>query len=265
MPRWKLPDPTVCAILLTRDRPEYATRAVEAFRAQTYERKRLLVVETGEAFNFIPSTEPEHYRRLRQDQVGQVSIGMMRNVAINFTPELPTASEIILHWDDDDWSHPNRISEQVALLQASGADAVGYREVLFWRDAMTTSMAEAASHNASTNPQGEAYLYTNNDSRYAIGSSLCYWRKAWEARPFEDVAREEDGRWVKGVKCVGRSALVGGKGSGFVGAGQPAEPRMICRIHAGNAKHYPIDELVGASPNWKRTPAWDAHCRSILG
>ena len=43
--------------------------------------------------------------------------------------------EILIHWDDDDYSHPNRIAEQVALLQSSGADAtVGFREMLFWRE-----------------------------------------------------------------------------------------------------------------------------------
>src|SRR6266568_2655786 len=41
------PDPTICAIMLTRDRPAMAARAVESFRRQTYERKRLLVVNSG--------------------------------------------------------------------------------------------------------------------------------------------------------------------------------------------------------------------------
>ena len=44
------------------------------------------------------------------------------------------AADILVHLDDDDYSHPNRIAEQVVLLQSSGADCVGYREMLFWQN-----------------------------------------------------------------------------------------------------------------------------------
>ena len=41
--------PTVCAIMLTAHRPEYARRAAECFRRQTYDpaRRMLLVLDTG--------------------------------------------------------------------------------------------------------------------------------------------------------------------------------------------------------------------------
>lgn len=40
-------DPTVCAILLTCDRPELAAKAVECFRKQTYGNKTLLIWDSG--------------------------------------------------------------------------------------------------------------------------------------------------------------------------------------------------------------------------
>jgi hypothetical protein len=39
-------EPTVCCIMLTKDRPALAARAVRCFRQQTYERKRLLIVNS---------------------------------------------------------------------------------------------------------------------------------------------------------------------------------------------------------------------------
>ena len=45
-----------------------------------------------------------------------------------------TTHDILIHWDDDDYSHPNRIAEQVALLKSSGADVVGFSEMLSWRE-----------------------------------------------------------------------------------------------------------------------------------
>ena len=38
----------VCAILLTRDRPEMAARAIQSFREQTYGNVLLFVLDTSE-------------------------------------------------------------------------------------------------------------------------------------------------------------------------------------------------------------------------
>ncbi len=103
--------------------------------------------------------------------------------------------------------------------------------------------------------------------------------------------REEDGRWLKGVRSVGVSAnhsigfrtpmqdvTMGGlfapadvlrrfyPGFPEFHSVDPIEPRMICRVHAGNAKHYPLDELVQTCPSsWRRVPEWDTHCHEVMG
>ncbi len=253
-------DPTVACIMLTRDRPEYARRAVECFRAQTYANKRLLIWNNGERLNReefagddISLCEP-----LKQGVPVPRSIGVLRNEALD---EFSFYGDVVIHFDDDDWSHSNRIAEQVALLQSSGADCVGYREVLFWRTGRPEGVHSLGLDRWQKQPCTEgSYLYINNDPRYCVGSSFCYWRKAWDARPFEDVMREEDGRWLKGVRSVGHTAIP------YRGAFQGDEPRMICRVHAGNAKHYPLDELVQTCPSsWKRVPQWDTHCHEVMG
>jgi hypothetical protein len=240
-------EPLVCAIMLTRDRPEMARRAVECFRAQTYEDKYLLVWNTGREKilsdeYFADQCEPD----LEVEEL-RGHIGELRNAAVRLSGPCFAAVEdafrIILHWDDDDWSHPDRIAEQVVLLQSSGADCVGYRDMLF-------------------NRNGEAWLYENADSRFCLGTSLCYWRNTWERHPFSERnganprERGEDREFIRGLKALGVSSL------GDCVCHTPPkqhEPRMVARIHAGNAKHYPIEQLAKAGPNWRRAPEWDAY------
>ena len=115
--------------MLTRDRPEMAKRAVASFRAQTYENACLLMFNTGCDMPGLSSLGRPSTRKVvhwhRPEYAGK-TIGELRNLAIQAEHEWwGFKSDIIAHFDDD-LSHPNRLAEQVALLQQSGADAVGY-------------------------------------------------------------------------------------------------------------------------------------------
>jgi hypothetical protein len=269
-------EPTVCAVMLTRDRLEYARRAVEAFRAQTYDPiKRLLLIFNTGGKSLAPLLPGEAEVMFGIPPVGW-TIGQLRNEANAIARGDVFAhwdGDVFAHWDDDDLSHPNRIAEQVALLQASGADCVGYREMLFWRECR---FCEGGRGNvlpecpecglkydpSRITPVGEAYLYSNPDPTYCLGTSLCYWRRAWERNPFSERngpnprERGEDREFLRGVDSMGVSSVQFG--------GVTWEPRMIARIHAGNARHYPVDELVKNSDSWRRVPEWDDHCRTIM-
>jgi glycosyltransferase involved in cell wall biosynthesis len=245
-------NPSVCAVCLTRDRPEMLKRAVSSFYSQTYAEKILFVLDTS------GSTE---------------TIGELRNransQAVGSTEDNPDGAvvfhnpDIIIHWDDDDWSHPNRIAEQVAMLQASGADAVGYNEMLFWRaiqvqgggpvlDAMRTTAQRVVDRIV----EPEAWLYRNRDPRYAVGTSLCYWRETWESNPFPALPRKrggmgEDHAWIQGMAVFSGSSLL------------RRHPRMIASIHGGNSM--PYDDLDRKDvTEWTRVPEWDDHCRKVM-
>jgi len=256
-------EPTVCAVMLTADRPELARRAVECFRRQTYQAKRLLIINTG------PGTilEDETHDMAEPCFVGAdaLTIGELRNMAMSSTDYRPhntrREADVIVHWDDDDYSHPNRIAEQVALLQSSGADVVGYREMLFWREARDIG---------SSGSLDEAWLYSNPDPRYCLGTSLCYWRKTWERKPFEATSQGEDVRFCTGLKCVGVSGINRDEpaGPGLSCQGVDVVPRMIARIHAGNTSTVYRPELMAAierqGGEWKRSPEWDSYCAEIM-
>ncbi len=112
--------PLVCAVMLTRGRRAMALRAIEAFRAQTREDKRMLIFDStpfpGREALFGIGDVDVHGAELLQG----LTIGTLRNRA-----NAATKCDIICHWDDDDWSHPKRIAEQSEFLESSGGDAVG--------------------------------------------------------------------------------------------------------------------------------------------
>lgn len=269
--------PTVCAVMLTRDRPELAAKAVECFRRQTYENKRLLIMNSGAAsigFDDWAKLTAGGIMELHRPEVNGFTIGALRNVAIEATENLflrripenvlmdqsPDWIPIIVHWDDDDWSHPNRIAEQVALLQASGADVVGYNEMLFWREPRAFGTALVTPLN------GEAWLYTSPVPKPTLGTSLCYWRKTWERKPFNPAlpnnkeSTGEDWDFIQGLKCMAIPSF----GNWSIGAFEEKRenPRMIARIHSSNTTKYNIEDARGDS--WKRVPEWDNRFREIL-
>ncbi len=209
-------------------------RALASFRAQTYEPKTLLLLNSGKPLPF--PGYPLHLTTKGE------SIGALRNLANGCSMR-----DVIVHFDDDDWSHPNRIAEQVALLQASGAEAVGYNEMLFWRT-----------------PQEEAWLYRNPSPNYAIGTSLCYWSETWKRKPFPDLPRmtprgasgSEDREWIRDMKVEVVTSIK---------PGPVCEPRMIAAIHGGNSMPYDLEDLIArGATEWQRVPEWDEHCRKVM-
>ena len=229
--------PTVVCVLLVNGREAMVKRAIASFRAQTYAAKRLLVFDNGDPlFGY-------HHKGVDLSFLSGVhycpswkcgTIGSLRNAA-NSVACWDALAELIVHWDSDDWSHPRRLEEQVALLEASGKMCVGYNKVLFWDTARD---------------KPEAWIYSNGDARYAIGASFLYRRELWEKQPFDD-APHEDNRWW-------RTPLISGQCVGVSALAPVVEPRMICQIHGTNTE--PYGRAARTEPEWTRVPVWDTHC-----
>ena len=185
-----------------------ARQAVEAFRRQTYENKWLLIWDTGELNQDLRLWRrrniSEHFPNYDDGKIVKPwSVGELRNAGTPSFRIMRPKPDIICHWDDDDLSHPNRIAEQVALLQSSGADAVGYRQMLFWREPVKTARVYRAGIAAATS-SGEAWVYTGA----ICGTSLMYWRKTWEAHQFPAVSDGEDTQFITALaKVKGVSSL----------------------------------------------------------
>ncbi len=258
-----------CVMLATGNRHQMRGRAIRAFEAQTYPCAQLLV---------YPSRDG-------------VSIGELRNEAIS-----ETTADIIVHADDDDYSAPQRIEEQVRLLEASGAEAVGYNEVLFWDTSRCTHCAvggEALKDGAGTGWHcvsavlplvpcpSLAYLYSNPRPNYAIGASLAFWRSTWLRRPFPHLPEPgnkqcggEDAAWLEGVRCVAGSAFAHTiepeDAPGFEGLWRNVfdeadhknnTPRLICSIHGDQSQRY---DLALQSPQFRRASQFDDFARERM-
>ena len=265
-------DPTVACIMLTRDRPQMARRAVECFRRQTYGPKVLLIY-SAEDFQMKDNRENEWI--VRQKPADR-PIGNLRNEANAITGGVP---DILCHWDDDDWSHPNRIAEQVALLQSSGADAVGYSDLLFW-DTRPRLINPELRDMDSFEPANEAWLYSRPTRLNVPGSTLCYWRKTWESKHFPHLpergnpqSQGEDIAWQAGLKVVAISSVnefvyLHPDGT-FAGVWDQSveyddtEPRIIASIHGGNTMAFGYAN-VGHVEEFKRAAIWDDYCERVM-
>jgi O-antigen biosynthesis protein len=152
--------PLVTCLCLTTDaRREWLPKALECFRRQTYPNLELVIVYTGE--HFVPEgldACPSVNARVIHSNG---TIGYKRNVGCEFAH-----GELIAHWDDDDWSHIERISSQVAFLRSSGKSVTGYHSMKF---------TDGASWWQYVGSQG-----------YALGTSLLYRREWWSDHSFDD-------------------------------------------------------------------------------
>ena len=145
----------ISAIMPTGNRAGLAALALECFQRQTYVERELIVLDDGSRssawlFSGLPGVR--YYRVAKPP-----SLGDKRNCAVNLAK-----GEIVIHWDDDDWSAPRRMADQAARLVCSGKSVTGYHRLPYWDEVGR-----------------EAYCYRyQGPGPYACGASLCY-RRAW--------------------------------------------------------------------------------------
>ena len=114
--------PKVSCLLVTADRPTLCRRAIRCYRQQTYPNTELVVLDNGvrqrveHLLEDLPAAEVR-YRYV--ERTPDLWIGGLRNQSL----DMATGDFVVPQWDDDDWSHPERLARQAAVLQ-EGYDAV---------------------------------------------------------------------------------------------------------------------------------------------
>lgn len=120
--------------------------------------------------------------------LGPGNVGDKRNQCITFG-----TGEIILHLDSDDLYASDWISKSVKALVESKADMVGLRSAWFCEE------------------EGRLWDYGYLGGQpYAVGATMCYWRRVWERSPFKSVQTGEDLYF-----CVGKKIHNHGYKDGF--------------------------------------------------
>jgi Glycosyl transferase family 2/Methyltransferase domain len=159
-------EPLVSCIMPTCDRRRYVGRAIRYFLDQDYPQRELVIVDDGadSIEDLIPADPRIRYVRLLEHQ----TIGAKRNLGCE-----QAKGELVVHWDDDDWSAPRRLRYQVEMFQNQDVDVSGLSAVLFCDPVA-----------------GRAWRYEYPSGRrpWVTDATFCYRRRFWEETPFPDTS-----------------------------------------------------------------------------
>jgi len=121
--------PLVSCLMVTRNRPELARRALRCFQKQTYAQKELVVLDQGDDDRL-----QEFIRQLGDERIvhhrvpgGTLKLGALRNLSV-----ARASGDYLAQWDDDDLSAPHRLELQVAVLLTLQADACLLQREYLW-------------------------------------------------------------------------------------------------------------------------------------
>jgi glycosyltransferase involved in cell wall biosynthesis len=182
-------EPLVSCIMPTADRRGFIRGAVRCFLEQSYPATELVIVDTGNgSVRDIVSDKPEI--RYFEYPAG-MTVGRLRNLCCRLA-----RGEIICHWDDDDWSARDRIADQVARLQSTGAPVTGYNSMAFWDEVHQSVRWFSAGFPG-----------------YVLGTSLCYWKTFWQMSPFGNRMPED----LEFIRPVLNRVAVSGEHNHMVG------------------------------------------------
>ncbi len=164
--------PSVSCVMPTHNRGSFIQAAIDCWLKQTYENRELIILDDGDMGQCYPVP---HHPRIRYEFLEKPeALGRKRNLINGMA-----RGDVICHWDDDDWSAPDRIADQVHRLQETGKPITGYGTLLFW-DTISK----------------QAKRYRSTVAGYVVGTSLCYLRSYWEKHQFPPKQEASDNGFV---------------------------------------------------------------------
>jgi glycosyltransferase involved in cell wall biosynthesis len=192
-------------VLPTKNRAAFIPHAIQCFKAQTYPRKELIIVDNGEDATASLISDMDFSIRYFKVE-GPKTTGEMRNLCA-----VHARGEFIAHFDSDDWSAPERVIDQVTRLGDHGV-VTGYHSMLFYdiRDGKTYH-----------------WQMPHSPVRYVLGTSLCYRREWWRHHQFNHVQVGEDIRFFMDACRLARRLVTSA----------PAEKLMVARVHNHQTSH----------------------------
>jgi predicted O-methyltransferase YrrM len=170
--------PMVSCIMATADRRTLVPQAIRYFERQDYPNKELIVLDDGEdaIADLIPQNASIRYIRIDQRR----TMGAKHNAGCELA-----RGDIVVHWDDDDWMAPWRLSYQVESLLFQPRDTLsGLSRLLFW-DPRASSAWE--------------YIYPAGERTWVCGGTFCYRKQFWETHRHPDMNEGADTVFVWGL------------------------------------------------------------------
>lgn len=127
------PNELVTCVMVTRDRPHLAQRAIQCFLSQSYTPRELLIVNDGNISycDVIPDELPVDVTitELHIETEENNTLGELRNLALD-----QAHGEFVAQWDDDEWYHPERLAIQISAIEQSHKAACALKWTLMHID-----------------------------------------------------------------------------------------------------------------------------------
>jgi len=113
----------ISCLMVTLDRLELAKLAIRSYAEQSYRPRELVIVSDGqEDFRRALAGYAEELDalevRLIDPGAGEWTLGALRNISM-----AAARGEIVCQWDDDDYSHPDRLATQADHMESQAAEA----------------------------------------------------------------------------------------------------------------------------------------------
>jgi hypothetical protein len=166
-----------CVCPTTTRRAQWLPLAIGYFMAQSYAARELLIVVDQDGY--VPDVPADPRIQVLYSPRG-ITLGAKRNFACQHSAGL------IAHFDDDDFSAPGRLEDQVTRLIESGKALTGYARMKF--------------------TDGKQW-WRYEDETWPLGTSLLYRRDWWERHPFPPVAVASDTPFIKMARAARQVAV----------------------------------------------------------
>lgn len=137
----------------TSNRPSFAAHSYRRFLAQTWERRSLLIVNSGAPLDGL-GRDDDRVLELSREPRGETPMeNFLQNCRLGIhtiAAEIPTATHIAM-WEDDDWYANWRLEDQLEHIGDHGAHGYDFGHVyhLIYRQAMFFR-PRSASYGATT-------------------------------------------------------------------------------------------------------------------
>jgi hypothetical protein len=224
--------PLVSCIMPTANRRALVAQAIAYFQRQDYPNRELVIIDDGQdSVEDLVGHDPDiRYERLPHVR----TMGAKHNRACELA-----RGEIVVHWDDDDWMAPWRLSYQVADLQRN-------------RETMLCGLSTLYFYDPESR-RAWRYVYPAGSRAWVSGGTFCYRKTFWESNRLPELNEGADTRYVWGLP---EAQIYAHRDPDFYVATVHRRNTSPRRVHDSRYQHCPaeaVESLLGDDLEFYRT------------